>query len=149
MRRRRVLLRHFAAAAQEDARVGALGRAQRGEELRFSATDVSMAVGVARQGLVRARVVALVVALVGQVGADVGVPLVRAVGAVRVRAVHAAAVHAGRDVVSVLPLAPGAGAAAKLAAFSPSAAFQARVQLDPRAVTFWVGVQQDVRRRRR
>lgn len=61
---------------------------------------------------------------------------------------HAASVHARWDVVSVLPFPSSAGPATQLAAFSPRAAFQARVQLDPGAVTFWIGVQQNVRSRR-
>lgn len=66
---------------------------------------------------------------------------------------HAASVHAGRDVIGVLPLPPcGAGArpgpAAELTAFSPGAAFEAGVQLDPRPVALGIGVQQHVRRGR-
>lgn len=88
MCRHRVLLRHFAAATQEDARVAGLCRAQRGEQVCLGAADVPVAGVVARQGLVRgggvARVMPVMVAFVGQMWADVGVALVCAVGAVSV-----------------------------------------------------------------
>lgn len=85
-----VLLGHFAAAAQEDARVACLRRAQGWEEVCLGTADVPVAGVVARQGLVRggrsgvARVMPVVVAFVGQVRTDVGMTLVCAVGAVSV-----------------------------------------------------------------
>lgn len=89
MCRHRVLLRHFAAAAQEDPRVARLCRTQRRKQVCLGAADVPVAGVMARQGLVRgcsgaARVMPLVVAFVGQVRTDVGVALMCAVGAVSV-----------------------------------------------------------------
>lgn len=142
------LLGHLAAAAEEDARVAALCWAQGGKQVCFCTTDVSMTVVMAGQGLMCASVMPVMMALMGQMGTDVGMALMCAVGTVRVGAVHAASVHAGWDVVSVLPLASSTGPATQLAAFSPRTAFQARVQLDPGPVTFWISVQQNVRGRR-
>lgn len=89
-----VLLCSFAAAAQEDACVSGLGRAQGGEEVRLGTADVPVAGVMARQGLVRggmagvmplmAGVMPVVLAFVGQVRADVGMALMCAVGAVSV-----------------------------------------------------------------
>lgn len=90
MRRHRVLLGNFAAAAQEDACVACLCRAQGGEKVCLGTADVPVAGIMACQGLVRggrgsvACVVPIVVAFVGQMWADVGVALMCAVGAVSV-----------------------------------------------------------------
>lgn len=142
------LLGHFAAAAEEVARVGTLCWAQGGKQVCFCTTDVSMTVVMAGQGLMCASVMPVVMALVGQMGTDMGMALMCAVGTVCVGAVHAASVHAGWDVVSVLPLASSTSPATQLAAFSPRGAFQARVQLDPRTVTFWISMQQNMSGRR-
>lgn len=111
------LVLYFPTAAEEHARVG-LGRAQRGEELRLSAADVPVA------GVVAGGVAAVVRFVLVDVGADVGVALVCAVGAVSVGAVYAGCVCAGGDVVGVLPLAStggSGGSAAQTAALSPAA----------------------------
>lgn len=85
-----VLLGHFPAAAQEDARVSRLCRAQRREKVCLGTADVPVAGIMTCQGLVCggcsgvARVVPVVVAFVGQMRTDVGVALVCAVGAVSV-----------------------------------------------------------------
>lgn len=82
----RVLLGHFAAAAQEDACVACLCWAQGGEKVCLGTADVPVAGIMARQGLVRGGCggVACVVAFVGQMWTDVGVSLMCAVGAVSV-----------------------------------------------------------------
>lgn len=138
------LLGHFAAAAEEVARVGTLCWAQGGKQVCFCTTDMSMTVVMAGQGLMCASVMPVMMALVGQMGTDMGIALMCAVGTVCVGAVHAASVHAGWDVVSVRPLASSTSPATRLAAFSPRGAFQARVQLDPRTVTFWISMQQNM-----
>lgn len=84
MRRDWFLLGHLAAATEEEAHVGPLCRAQRGNQVCFRATDVSMTVAMAGQGLMCASVVPVVVALMGQMGTDVGMPLMCAMGTVRV-----------------------------------------------------------------
>ncbi len=86
----RVLLGHFAAATQEDARVACLCRAQRGEKVCLGTADVPVAGVMACQGLVRggcssvACVMPIVVAFMGQMWADMGVALMCAMGAVSV-----------------------------------------------------------------
>lgn len=81
-----VLLSHFAAAAQEDARVSCFCRAQRREKVCLGTADVPVAGIMACQGLCSsvACVMHVMVAFVGQVWTDVGVTLVCAVGAVSV-----------------------------------------------------------------
>lgn len=87
---RRVLLGHFAAATQEDARVACLCWAQRREKVCLSTADMPVAGIMACQGLVRggcsgvACVMPIMVAFVGQMWTDVGVTLMCAVGAVSV-----------------------------------------------------------------
>lgn len=87
---RRVLLGHFAAPTQENARVARLCRAQGREKVCLRAADVPVAGVVACQGLVCGgcsgvtRVMSFVMAFVGQMRTDVGVALVCAVGAVSV-----------------------------------------------------------------
>lgn len=102
------LLGRFAAAAEEDTCVGSLCWAQGGKQVRFRTAEVSMTVVMAGQGLVCASVMPVVMALRGQMGTDVGMPLMCAMGTVSVGAVHAASVHTGWDMVSVLPFASSA-----------------------------------------
>lgn len=90
MRCHRVLLGHFAAATQEDARVACLCWAQRREKVCLGTADMPVAGVMACQGLMRggcssvACVMPIMVAFVGQMWTDVGVALVCAVGAVSV-----------------------------------------------------------------
>lgn len=88
MCRHRVLLGHFAAATQEDARVACLCRTQRREKVCLGTADMPVAGVMARKGLVSgggvACVMPIMVAFVGQMWTDVGVALVCAVGAVSV-----------------------------------------------------------------
>lgn len=111
-----LLLSHFSTATQEHARI-CLCWAQRGEQVCFGAADVPVA-GVVAGGV--AGVVSLVLV---DVGTDVGVALMCAVRAVSMRAVHAACVCAGRDMVGVFPVASTGGSggpAAQAAGFSPA-----------------------------
>lgn len=90
MCRHRVLLGHFAAAAQEHACVAGLCRAQGREKVCLGTADMPVAGIMACQGLVRgscsgvACVMPIMVAFVGQMWTDVGVTLMCAVGAVSV-----------------------------------------------------------------
>lgn len=90
MSRRRFFLGHFAASAQEDAGLPRLCRAKSREKVRLGAADMPVTGIMAGQGLVCccrstvASVMPVVVGLVGQMWTDVGMALVRAVGAVSV-----------------------------------------------------------------